>query len=688
MQKRPFISHSIDNLEEAFERADKAGDRNLLTLIARELRFRKTPRARELCVTVDKARARDSRSGTASTQRPSAVSQQLPISLASAAAAGAGTSAGKPTPSKAAGRGKSTPKLKHSPTPEQEQASSFFRQGGSLKINAYAGAGKTSTLEMLAHATGRRGQYLAFNRDIVADARKRFPETVACNTTHSLAYKAVVGRYRGDEKKLTGRINANQLAEIHGFKTWRIDKDHTLQPRSQGFLILDTVRRFAMSADPEPLAAHVPKHGSLLAAPTDTLSAVNDFAVRGARHVWAQMQAANDAMPLGHDGYLKLWALSNPMIAADFVLMDEAQDTNPVVLDLLKSQPAQMIYVGDKYQQIYEWRGAVNAMEAIDTNHETFLSTSFRFGEGIAEGASKLLSLLGESRPLRGNPAANSRIGPTPNAGTVLARTNAYTITAVIEAIDAGRRPHLIGGSDELVKMLRGVTDLKRGDPSDIPDFFGFAKWQEVIEFARSGEGEHLQTFVNLVETRGEKQLLWALGRVVEADESDLVISTAHKAKGREWSTVRLMDDFIKSQPRRGPDGEPGAKRPLYEASELRLLYVALTRAKVSIEVPPPLLTLLGLPASLGGNSPVRAAAPSNGRTHEPNARTHAPRPAGSSVQSAPSPPLSKSAWAPPKNWKPEPPPPPSPTQQNPKPAQDQPKPPKRRGLLGWLLGS
>ncbi len=688
MQKRPLISHSIDDLEKAFKRADNAADRNSLAAIAHELGFRRTPRGRELRDTVDKSLARNSRSGTATTQGPSAASQQSRGSLASKAAASASPSAGKSAASKASTKGNSTPRLRHSPTPEQEQATSFFRQGGSLKINAYAGAGKTSTLEMLAHATGRRGQYLAFNRDIVADARKRFPETVACNTTHSLAYKAMVGRYRGDERKLTGRINANQLAEIHGFKTWRIDKDHTLQPRSQGFLILDTVRRFAMSADPEPLATHVPKHGSLLAAPADTLRAVNDFAVRGAKHVWAQMQAANDTMPLGHDGYLKLWALSNPVIAADFVLMDEAQDTNPVVLDLLKSQPGQMIYVGDKYQQIYEWRGAVNAMEAIDTNHETFLTTSFRFGAGIAEGASKILSLLGESRPLRGNPASSSRIGLTPNAGTVLARTNSYTITAVIEAIDAGRRPHLIGGSDELVRMLRGVTDLKRGEPSDVPDFFGFAKWQEVIEFARSGEGEHLQTFVNLVETRGEKQLLWALGRVVEADQSDLIISTAHKAKGREWSTVRLMDDFIKSQPRRGPDGEPGTKRPLYEASELRLLYVALTRAKVSIEVPPPLLTLLGLPASLGGNSPVRAAAPSVGRTQEPSARTHVPRPAGSSVQSAPSPPLGKSAWTPPKNWKPEPSPLSSTTQKYPKPAQDQPMPPKRRGLLGWLLGS
>jgi superfamily I DNA/RNA helicase len=336
-----------------------------------------------------------------------------------------------------------------------------------------------------------------------------------------------------------------------------------------------------MSADPEPMPTHVPRHGSLLAAPDDTLRAVREYAVRGAKHVWERMQVADDTIPLGHDGYLKLWALSQPMIAADFILMDEAQDTNPVVLDVLLAQPAQMIYVGDKYQQIYEWRGAVNAMEAINTENESFLTTSFRFGDAIAEGATKVLALLGEGRPLRGNPGVASRIAPTPLASTVLARTNAYAITALIEAIDAGKRPHLIGGTEELMKMLRGVSDLKRGEPSDVPDFFGFGTWQEVIEFARSGEGEHLQTFVNLIETRGERQLMWALGRVVDADASDLVVSTAHKAKGREWPTVRLMDDFIKSQPRRRREEDAAGKRPLYDPSELRLLYVALTRAKV-----------------------------------------------------------------------------------------------------------
>jgi superfamily I DNA/RNA helicase len=375
-------------------------------------------------------------------------------------------------------------------------------------------------------------------------------------------------------------------------KRWHIDRQHTLQPRSQGYLILDTLRRFMQSADADLAAQHVPRHGSLLAAPEATMRAVTEFALHGAKHVWARMRNENDSMPLGHDGYLKLWALSDPVIAADFILLDEAQDTNPIVLDVLRKQPAQMIYVGDKYQQIYEWRGAVNAMEKIGTDSATYLTTSFRFGQAIAEAASKLLVLLGEQRSIKGNPIISSRIGHVAPQ-TILARTNASTIAAIIESLDTGRSPHLVGGTDEVMEMLRGVQDLKEARQSTVPDFFGFDKWEQVVEFAKSGEGDHLLSFVNLVEGRGERQLMWALNRTVDEERSDLIISTAHKAKGREWSTVRLMDDFLRSQPKKQKSDNAQYANG-HDPAEVRLFYVALTRAKEAIEVPQSVLSLIG----------------------------------------------------------------------------------------------
>lgn len=570
---RPYLSYSIDQLEAEFDRARGSGDKKALKALAKELTFRKTPRARDL---------------------------QQALSAESDGEASKSEAHPRTAGGRSGGRFETVSRPrdnKHTPTDEQQDALDRFGTGGSLKINAYAGSGKTSTLEMLAHSTSRRGQYIAFNRQIVRDARERFPDTVHCSTTHGLAFKAVMPRY-GSTTKLTERINANQLAEILELKKWRIDKDHALAPRSQGFLILETIRRFAQSADPEPSADHVPRHGSLAAAHPETLRVVNDFAVSAAKHVWSKMVDPNDALSMGHDGYLKLWALSQPRILGDFILLDEAQDTNPVVLDVLSKQSAQIVYVGDKYQQIYEWRGAVNAMEKIATDHTVRLSQSFRFGPAIADAANAILFLLGETKPLRGNLKTQSRIVEGAGGGTILARTNASTISAVIEAIDAQRRPHLVGGNDELMKMLKGVQDLKEGQPSTVPDFFGFESWQEVVDFAKSGEGDHLQTFVNLVETRGERQLMWALNRTVGPDEADVTISTAHKGKGQEWPAVRLLDDFLKSRATK-PLTASGSEGEGFDPAELRLFYVAITRAKEVLDLPSTYHALVGIESGI-----------------------------------------------------------------------------------------
>ncbi|ASS53262.1 hypothetical protein CHR56_00930 [Rhizobium leguminosarum bv. viciae] len=574
--QRPFISKSFKELEALVNKAVRDGDASSLSLLEFELGKReknsKLPALREKVATaVRKAPA--VQSDLFERKEPSVLTR---------------TKAKKTSPGAAPvvhSKPRNTKRPQFKPTDEQKVALDAFLSGRSLKINAFAGTGKTSTLQLLANATTARGQYIAFNRDIVADATEKFPNTVDCSTSHRLAFRAAPSGYKENIGKLTNRCTANHLVEALDLKKRVFGGKHLVTPDSQGYLFLETIRRYAQSADEEIGERHIPQLGALRVASDDVVAEVAQYAVDGARKVWARMLSKQDPLPLGHDGYLKLWGLSRPSIAADYIMLDEAQDTNPVVLDVLERQAAQLIYVGDRYQQIYEWRGAVNAMEKIETDASTFLTTSFRFGDAIAQLATRMLGMLGEDHPVLGNPSIRSRIGTTrPQA--ILARTNASTMTAIIEALDDGRRPHLVGGKKDLMEMLRGVQALKVGEPSAHPDFFGFKNWAEVVEFARRDEGAHLVTFVNLVESRGERQLMWALNRTVEEDDSDLVISTGHKSKGREWKSVRLMDDFLRSKP-------ADEKKQAPDPAELRLLYVALTRAKESLEVPDTLLQFI-----------------------------------------------------------------------------------------------
>jgi hypothetical protein len=90
-----------------------------------------------------------------------------------------------------------------------------------LKVKAYAGAGKTSTLRMIAdRLADQRGNYLAFNKDIATEAKRKFPGNVTCRTVHSLAFSSV-------DRALTAKLNLakeppHHLASRYGLGPVRV----------------------------------------------------------------------------------------------------------------------------------------------------------------------------------------------------------------------------------------------------------------------------------------------------------------------------------------------------------------------------------------------------------------------------------------------------------------------------------
>ena len=476
------------------------------------------------------------------------------------------------------------------PTQEQIEAIELFADGRNLRINAFAGAGKTTTLRMIAEYAGeRRGLYIPFGRSTAEGAASRFPESVECRTQHSLAYRGMPAEFRREKNKLTGKLNANAVADTLKLQDVKLGS-LGLTARTVGHLVLLTFRRFAHGAGKEILPDHVPYDARLALAPAVAIRSFRKSVHEHACRLWAKMCDPEDPTPMGFDGYLKRWALSDPVLDYDYILLDEAQDSNAVILDVLARQKAQIVYVGDRHQQIYEWRGAVNAMQNIETPNSTHLTESFRFGEPIAQAASRVLAQLGESRAVRGNPAVQSRLeARMPRA--ILCRTNAEVICRCLDAQYAGTLPHIVGGTDEVVRQLRGVSVLKRASPCDVPEFFGFNNWAEVVSYSASPEGLHLRSFVRIVDQHGEHALISALRETSDEEpRAGLVISTAHKAKGREWESVLLADDFSIHKNKEKPE-DPAE----FDPAELRLLYVAMTRAKRELQVPERIVSAFGM---------------------------------------------------------------------------------------------
>ncbi|WP_347880818.1 UvrD-helicase domain-containing protein [Paraburkholderia sp. BCC1876] len=328
------------------------------------------------------------------------------------------------------------------PTDEQLAAIDAAVTGEHLKLKAYAGATKTSTLTMIAERlSARRGKYLAFNKDIVVDAKKRFPSNVSTQTWHSLAFSA-------SDRALTARLNLakeppHHLAGRYGLGPLKvptvIGKTVELSAFQIGRMVADGSARFCRSAQSAPVAWHIPVDDKIEEVAAEELRAM--LLPHVTRH-WAESADPHGRTAITPDVYLKLWEQSKPTIGADFILIDEAQDSDGLMLSVLRRQRhAQVIYAGDPYQQIYEWRGAVNAMEHIQAS-QCALTMSFRFGRTLAALATRVLQLFGESIPVRGRPGIESILvedpDERPDVDAVLCRKNITVIGILANGLAAG----------------------------------------------------------------------------------------------------------------------------------------------------------------------------------------------------------------------------------------------------------
>jgi len=105
--------------------------------------------------------------------------------------------------------------------------------------------------------------------------------------------------------------------------------------------------------------------------------------IRQSAKIFGKMTDLNNDLPVTHDVYLKVWALTNPIIRKDYIFFDEYQDSNPVIAQIIKNQDCQKIFVGDQFQQIYSWRGAVNALQdkSLDMLYITKIFSFFKFSD-------------------------------------------------------------------------------------------------------------------------------------------------------------------------------------------------------------------------------------------------------------------------------------------------------------------
>jgi hypothetical protein len=208
--------------------------------------------------------------------------------------------------------------------------------------------------------------------------------------------------------------------------------------------------------------------------------------------------------------------------------------------------------------------------------HRTRLSLSFRFGQAIADEANLWLERIGTTLRITGAPARDSALDALDRPDAVLCRTNGRAVQEVMTAHEGGIAVSLVGGGHDIRSLAPAAQRLQAGQPAGHPELVAFNTWQAVRDYAENDPtGSDLAVAVKLIDDYGADEVIAAVDACVSEDRAQLVVSTAHKSKGREWDRVRIAADF------REPtiDKQSGARAPIAK-EEAMLAYVAVTRAK------------------------------------------------------------------------------------------------------------
>ena len=453
-------------------------------------------------------------------------------------------------------------------TDEQKKIAGYdLKPGEILKVVAFAGSGKTSTLAAYAKARPQsRFLYVAFNKSVQMEAEAKFPSNVTCKTAHALAFPKFGAPCKD---RLVPGYKANTIMKALGLDDYETAK-----------CVIDTLLRYLVSSDPKIASRHIPPRALEILRQLGRTSDLVGHAVR----LWDLMLSGEDSeVGMLHDGYLKLYQLSAPALSYDVILMDEAQDINPVTADfLLNQQGAAKVIVGDSHQQIYSFRGAFDFIQFVAAKETLYLTQSFRFTPTIAAAATMLLRYFkGEKRKIVG---LNKQAPAEEVSGgrTIIARTNARVFDEAVRLLRKKKRIGFVGPLsgyrfDRIVdayylydEYVQQITD---------PFIRSFPDFQAMESYARSAEDYEIAGICKVVrEYRSKIPALVDQIKKAVSDRPEVILTTAHKSKGLEWDVIQLADDYAGIV-----DGDKLISPAKVHPDEINLIYVALTRGRQKV---------------------------------------------------------------------------------------------------------
>lgn len=461
------------------------------------------------------------------------------------------------------------------PTPEQAVIIDHVRHNtGLVKVASVAGSGKTSLLTMVSRLPFvRRGLYLAYTKTVATEAQRKFPDTITCCTTHSLAYGPTVRAHQLTLGKLSYR-------------------DIELPVYEDQIAVLAIIREFCLSASTD----------------LDSFLLEYNYSDEVIGEVHAVMTAMESgALPCTHEFYLKMFhlLLANGTLtfdSFDIIMLDEAGDLNEVTLAIFLLLPAdRKIMVGDSLQNIFAFNHTIDCFAVMANQGTDFAMTqSFRVSDTIAATIEAFCNTyIDPGMTFKGTPVTDTTI----RTRAYIARTNATLISKMIELNLSGTPYSLTREPAKLFEQVLVFMSLKyRGfipDASlrylqeDVDDYYSEKTLQDrhksVFSYLRTlyPKDPIIEQNIALINRYGAARIMHAYNeaRKHKNYENAITLGTAHSTKGLEYDEVTIAADLnlaitniLASHMNYSHDD-----LTIEEKTELNLYYVACSRARIRL---------------------------------------------------------------------------------------------------------
>ncbi len=459
-------------------------------------------------------------------------------------------------------------------------------------MEAVAGAGKTTTLIRACQLMRGSVAFAAYNKKIADEVKGKLsdagvsPNAVRAGTFHSFGFSAwryVHKNVLVDERVKKDRI-LNTLMMPTQFHTFAMNLCSLAKQAALGAV---------HDAGNEANWWSIVEHHDLDLELEDP-----ELAKEGIRWAYKALKLSRDISSevIDYDDMIYMPIATRCRVwQNDWVLVDEAQDTNPARRALARKMlkpGGRAIFVGDRHQAIYGFTGADS--DAVDLIIREFgcsslpLTTTYRCPKAVVRAAQEVVHHIQahETAPegtVREIEVSDLQGQSLQSSDAVLCRNTAPLVKLAFQLIKSGTACHVEGKSigEGLIKLAKR---WKTNNVAVLRDAIVNYRDRQVEKLMTKGKeslaealADRVETILVLSEGLPDVSALHAkIDALFQDDTPTLTLSTVHKSKGREWERVFVLgrNAYMPSK---------YARQAWQLQQEDNLVYVAYTRAKAEL---------------------------------------------------------------------------------------------------------